>query len=76
MFCSMYGHTKENKIRNEIIRFRICGAPTEDKLRQNHLRKYGHIQYRDNNAAMRRIEIFVLERVEVKRKDLKRHGLK
>ena len=50
------GHTKLDKIRNEVIRAQLKVAPVEEKLRENRLRWYGHTQRRDDNHICKAIQ--------------------
>ncbi|KAG2634318.1 hypothetical protein PVAP13_2NG191006 [Panicum virgatum] len=57
-FC---GHTRRDRVRNEIIRDRVGVAPIEEKLTQHRLRWFGHVQRRPPEAPVRN---GVLERVD------------
>ncbi|KAG2651069.1 hypothetical protein PVAP13_1NG174019 [Panicum virgatum] len=57
-FC---GHTRRDRVRNEIIRDRVGVAPIEEKLTQHRLRWFGHVQRRPAEAPVRN---GVLERVD------------
>ena len=50
------GHTRLDKIRNEVIRSRIGVASIEDKMREIRLRWFGHVRRRPMNAPVRRCE--------------------
>ena len=50
------GHTKLDKIRNEVIRGKLGVASIEDKLREARLRWFGHIKRRPRDAPVRRCE--------------------
>ena len=39
----MSGHTRMDRIRNEVIRSKVGVAPIEDKVREGRLRWYGHV---------------------------------
>ena len=52
----MCGNTIKDKIRNEEIRKKVGVAPIENKMRENHLRWFGHIRRRPNDAPVRRME--------------------
>ncbi|KAG2603998.1 hypothetical protein PVAP13_4NG035150 [Panicum virgatum] len=56
-FC---GHTRRDRVRNEVIRDRVGVAPIEEKLTQHQLRWFGHVQRRPREAPVRN---GVLERV-------------
>jgi len=49
-FC---GHTRRDRVRNEVIRKRVGVAPIEEKLTQHRLRWFGHIQRRPPEAPVR-----------------------
>jgi len=57
-FC---GHTKRDRVRNEVIRERVGVAPIEEKLTQHRLRWFGQIQRRPPEAPVRS---WVLKRVD------------
>ena len=57
-FC---GHTRRDRVRNEVIRDRIGVAPIEEKLTQHRLRWFGHVQRRPPDALVCN---GVLERVD------------
>jgi hypothetical protein len=46
----MCGHTRKDRIRNEVIRDRLGVAPIDEKLVQHRLRWFGHIQRRPPEA--------------------------
>ena len=52
----MCGHTRMDKIRNEVIRNKVGVACIGDKLRETRLRWYGHVLRRDPRAPVRRSE--------------------
>ncbi|KAG2551497.1 hypothetical protein PVAP13_9KG401250 [Panicum virgatum] len=49
-FC---GHTRRDRVRNEVIRERVGVAPIEEKLTQHQLRWFGHIQRRPSEPSVR-----------------------
>ena len=49
----MSGHTRMDRIRNEVIRSKVGVAPIEDKVREGRLRWYGHVQRRPLEAPVR-----------------------
>ena len=57
-FC---GHTRRDRVRNEVIRDRVGVAPIEGKLTQHRLRWFGHVQRRSLEAPVRN---GVLEQVD------------
>lgn len=52
----MCGHTRLDKIRNEVIRDKVGVASIGDKLRESRLRWFGHVLRRDPRAPVRRTE--------------------
>ncbi|KAL3503855.1 hypothetical protein ACH5RR_033696 [Cinchona calisaya] len=52
----MCGYTKMDKIRNEHIREKIVVAPTDEKMRETHLRWLGHVLRRLVEAPFRRVD--------------------
>jgi len=50
------GHTKSDRIRNEVIRGKIGVASIEDKMRETRLRWFGHVRRRPTDAPVRRCE--------------------
>ena len=48
-FC---GHTKRDRVWNEVIRDRVGVAPIEEKLTQHRLRWFGHVQRRPPEAPV------------------------
>src|SRR5215210_6229545 len=48
----MCGHTRKDRIRNEVIRERLAVAPIDEKLVQHRLRWFGHIQRRPPEAPV------------------------
>ena len=57
----MCGKTKMNKVRNEDIRNLVGVALIEDKMRENRLRWFGHIERRPMDAPVRRVERIDIE---------------
>ena len=49
-----FGHTRLDKIRNEVIRDKIGVASIKDKMRESRLGWYGHIRRRPRDAPVRR----------------------
>ncbi|KAG2576562.1 hypothetical protein PVAP13_6NG030383 [Panicum virgatum] len=68
-FC---GHTRRDRVRNEVIRDRVGVAPIEEKLTQHRLRWFGHVQRRPPEAPVRSE---VLERVDNVKRGRGRHKL-
>ena len=52
----MCGHTRLDKIRNEVIKSKIGVAAIEDKMREARLHWFGHIRRRSMDASVRRGE--------------------
>ncbi|KAL6541798.1 hypothetical protein OROGR_011284 [Orobanche gracilis] len=52
----MCGHTKKDRLRNEVIREKVRVASIEDKMMENRLRWFGHVRRRPVDAPVRRIE--------------------
>ncbi|KAL7238250.1 hypothetical protein ACSBR2_004368 [Camellia fascicularis] len=57
----MCGKTRQDKIRTECIWECVGVAPIEDKLRENRLRWFGHIQRRPTEAAMKRCDAIMVD---------------
>ncbi|KAG5580363.1 hypothetical protein H5410_050990 [Solanum commersonii] len=57
----MCGHTRSDKIRNEVIREKVGVASVVDKLREARLRWFGHMKRRGADAPVRRCEGLVVE---------------
>nr|XP_016437835.1 PREDICTED: uncharacterized protein LOC107763843 [Nicotiana tabacum] len=52
----MCGHTRKDRIRNEVIKDKVGVAPVEDKLRESRLRWFEHVKRRDTDVPVRRCE--------------------
>ncbi|KAL6554932.1 hypothetical protein OROGR_006190 [Orobanche gracilis] len=52
----MCGHTRKDRVRNEIIRTKVGVTCIENKMRENRLRWFGHIKRREMGAPVRRLE--------------------
>ncbi|KAL6494927.1 hypothetical protein OROGR_030846 [Orobanche gracilis] len=52
----MCGHTKKDRLRNEVIREKVRVASIEDKMMENRLRWFGHVRRRPVEAPVRRLE--------------------
>jgi len=48
------------RFRNETIRKSVGVAPTEDKLKESRLRRFGHVRRRSVDALVRRCESIFL----------------
>ncbi|KAG5576666.1 hypothetical protein H5410_056800, partial [Solanum commersonii] len=57
----MCGHTRSDKIRNEVIREKVGVATVVDKLREARLKWFGHVKRRGADAPVRRCEGLVVE---------------
>ncbi|KAF3630083.1 Mediator of RNA polymerase II transcription subunit 20a [Capsicum annuum] len=57
----MYGLTRGDRVRNEIIREKVGVASVEDKMREVRLRWFGHMMRRGTNALVRRCERLALD---------------
>ena len=55
------GYTLRDRIRNESIRTKLEVAPIEDKMRENRLRWFGHVQRRPFSAPVRRIDEIIVD---------------
>ncbi|KAL6581108.1 hypothetical protein OROMI_007031 [Orobanche minor] len=51
----MCGHTKKDRLRNEVIREKVRVASIEDKMMENRLRWFGHVRRRPVDAPVRSI---------------------
>ena len=56
MLRGMYGHTRNDKIGNEVIRGKVGVAKIEGNMRENRFRWFGHVQRRPTDAAVRRCD--------------------
>ena len=56
MICWVCGHTRLDKISNEVIRGKLGVVYIEDKIREARLRWFGHIKRRSMDAPVRRCE--------------------
>ncbi|XP_070043260.1 uncharacterized protein [Nicotiana tomentosiformis] len=57
----MCGHTRLDRIRNEVIRDKVNVSPIEDKMREARLRWFGNVRRSSTNAPVRRCERLTLE---------------
>ncbi|CAL5326839.1 unnamed protein product [Camellia sinensis] len=57
----MCGKTRQDRIRNECIWEWVGVAPIEDKLRENRLRWFGHIQRRPIEAVVKRCDAVTVD---------------
>ncbi|XP_059298098.1 uncharacterized protein LOC132050750 [Lycium ferocissimum] len=56
MLIWMCGHTRRDRIRNEVIRDKMDVASVVDKMREGRLRWFGHMQWRCVDAPVTRCE--------------------
>ncbi|KAL5130219.1 THO complex subunit 4A [Glycine soja] len=52
----MCGKTRQDKIRNEAIRERVGVAPIVEKMMENRLRWFGHVERRPVDSVVRRVD--------------------
>ncbi|KAL6544202.1 hypothetical protein OROGR_010699 [Orobanche gracilis] len=52
----MCGHTKKDRLKNEVIRENVRVASIEDKMMENRLRWFGHVRRRPVDAPLRMLE--------------------
>ncbi|XP_019259176.1 PREDICTED: uncharacterized protein LOC109237335 [Nicotiana attenuata] len=57
----MCGHTRLDRIQNEVIWDKVGVAPIEDKTREVRLRWFGHVRKRSTDAPVRRCERLTFE---------------
>ncbi|XP_070008330.1 uncharacterized protein [Nicotiana sylvestris] len=55
------GHTRLDRIRNEVIQNKVGVAPVEAKMREARLRWFRHVKRRRADAPVRRCERLALE---------------
>jgi len=56
----MYVYIGLDRIRNEVIKEKVGVVTTEDKMRKNRLRWFGHVKRMNENALVRRYEAISL----------------
>jgi len=66
----MCGHTRFDKIRNEVIRDKVEVTSIEDKIRETRLRRFGHIRSVDASVRIRKKKslLYTIKEVEVNRR--------
>ncbi|XP_070023271.1 uncharacterized protein [Nicotiana sylvestris] len=52
----MCGHTRLDRIRNEVIRDKVGVAPIKDKMREARFRWFRHVRRKSTDAPVRRCE--------------------
>ena len=52
----MCGHTRKDRIRNEVIRNKLGVVPIEEKMREAILRWFGHVRRRLIDVPVRRVD--------------------
>ena len=52
----MCGHTRKDKIRNEVIRNKVWVVPIEEKMRETRLRWFDHVRRRPKDVPVRRVD--------------------
>jgi hypothetical protein len=57
----MGGHTRMDRIRNEVFRERFGVARISDKIKEGRLRWFGHVKRRGTTAPVRAVEACVVE---------------
>ena len=60
----MCGKTRRDKVRNKYIRTKIDITSIEEKMRENRLRWFDHVQCRPIDAPVRRVERINLGQVK------------
>ncbi|KAJ0765672.1 hypothetical protein HanPI659440_Chr08g0306081 [Helianthus annuus] len=57
----MCGHTRLDRIRNELFRERLGVASISEKIREGRLRWFGHVKRRETTTPVRVVEILTVE---------------
>ncbi|KAD3066559.1 hypothetical protein E3N88_34439 [Mikania micrantha] len=57
----MCGHTRLDRIRNEVFRKILHVANISDKVREGRLRWSGHVRRRSQSAPIRKVELLTVE---------------
>ncbi|KAD6119585.1 hypothetical protein E3N88_10856 [Mikania micrantha] len=57
----MCGHTRLDRIRNEVFRERLQVANISNKVREGRLRWFGHVRRRSQSAPVRKVELLIVE---------------
>ena len=66
----MSGKTRKDRVRNEYIREWVGVVPIEDKLKENRLRWFDHIQWRRTKAIVKRCDTMTVNESVSGRADL------
>ena len=61
------GNIWKDKIRNEDIRLKIAVAPSDEKMRENLLKWFGHVQRRASNEQVRKSKMIQVEGMNKRR---------
>jgi len=72
----MCGHTRPDKIRNVDIWEKVGVAPMDDRMREERLRWFGHVQRRSIDSPVRRCEMLALAGTARGRGDLRIIGVR
>ncbi|PHT97324.1 Calpain-type cysteine protease DEK1 [Capsicum chinense] len=70
----MYDLTRDDRVRNEIIREKVGVVPVEEKMREVRLRWFGHVMRRGTDAPVRRCERLALDGFKWGRGRPKKYG--
>ncbi|XP_076938837.1 uncharacterized protein LOC143607188 [Bidens hawaiensis] len=57
----MCGHTRLDRIRNEVFRERLGIVSILEKIKEGRLRWFGHVKRRPTTAPVRVVEAFIVE---------------
>ena len=57
----MSENIRKNRIQNKEIHLKIRVTPIDEKMRESHLRWFGHVQRRAINAPIRKSELIPVE---------------
>ena len=57
----MCGNTIIDRIENQEFREKLGVAPLAAKMRENRLRRFGHVQRKDFDSPIRRVESIIVE---------------
>ncbi|KAJ0587063.1 hypothetical protein HanIR_Chr04g0158951 [Helianthus annuus] len=57
----MCGHTRLDRIRNEVFRERLGVASITDKIKEGRLRWFGHVKWRQTTEPVRVVETLTVE---------------